>query len=253
MKEKILKRLESFEGHNGFWFKNMITGEEFGFNENDEFFAASVIKLPMFMYLSKLDAEGKISMDERIQPREEDRVPICGALTLFTDLPEVSIRTLCNLMISLSDNMATNILIDRLGVEEYQKGFKEMGLEGTVLRRKLYDEEASGKGLQNKIVPKEIGKLLEQMYRREFVNPKVSQEIEDVLCLQQIEHKICGRIRWDYRVAHKTGEDDLVSNDVGLVYGEQPFVVCFAGNETNIAEWEDFIRRTVEELVEYCR
>ena len=253
MKEKILKRLKAFEGHPGFWFKDMVTGEEYGFNENDEFFAASVIKLPILMYLSKLDAEGKISLDEKIQPREEDRVPICGALTLFMDLPEVSLRTLCNLMISISDNMATNLLIDRLGIEEYEKGFKEMGLNGTVLRRKLYDEEASAKGLQNKIVPREIGMLLEQIYNREFVNEKVSQDIEDILALQQIEHKICGRIRWDYRVAHKTGEDDRVSNDVGIVYGPHPFIVCYTGNDVNIAEWEDFIRRTTEEIVESCK
>ncbi len=252
MKEKILHKLNNQKGHVGFWFKNMITGEEWGFNENDEFLAASVIKLPMFMYLSKLNAEGRISMEEMIKPREEDRVPICGALTLFRKLPEVSIGTLCNLMISLSDNMAINLLIDRLGIEEYQKGFKEMGLEGTVLRRKLFDEEASAEGVQNTIVPGEMGMLLEQIYRREFVNPKVSEEIEDVLCLQQIEHKICGRIRWNYRVAHKTGEDDNISNDVGLVYGPQPFVVCFVGNDLPIVDWEDFIRRTVEELVVYC-
>ena len=252
LRNEILDGLRSQKGTVGFWFEDMVTGEELGYRENEQFPAASVIKLPMFMYLSKLDAEGKISMDEKIQTKPEDRVPICGALTLFTNEPECDIRTLCNLMISLSDNMATNILIDRLGIEEYARGFREMGLQGTVLERKLYDTAGEKKGLRNKIVPKEMGMLLKEIYERSFVNPRVSEDIENTLCLQQINHKICGGLSEYYRIAHKTGEDDYLSNDVGLIYAKEPFVVCYAGYDVDVYRWEDFIRRTTRDLVEEC-
>ena len=70
---------------------------------------------------------------------------------------------------------------------------------------------------RNYIVPSEIGMLFDHIYHRRFVNPMVSEEVEDILLLQQINHKIPGRIGEDtVPIAHKTGEDENLSNDVGL-------------------------------------
>ena len=104
-------------------------------------------------------------MDELLTVTAQDKVPICGALTLFTDDVTCDVRTLCRLMISISDNTATNRLIDYATVEGAARDFAEMGLEKTKLTRKLYDREASRKGLRNVICPKEIGALLEMLWR----------------------------------------------------------------------------------------
>lgn len=253
LREKILKGLSEQKGHVGFYFKNLVTGEELGYQENEAFLAASVIKLPIFMCISKWDAEAKASMDETLTVHEEDKLPICGALTLFTGEPTVDLRTLCNLMISLSDNSATNLLIKRFGIPAYEEEFKKLGLSGTKLNRLLFDAEAGAKGIENYIVPREMGMLLEQIYRRTFVSGKVSKEIEDTLLLQQINHKICGIIQEEVPVAHKTGEDEDLSNDVGLIYAKQPFIACFAGHDTDVPEFEDLIRRTSAELFAVCR
>lgn len=249
LRDSILNKLAAQKGHVGFYFKNLVTGEELGYHEDESFFAASVIKLPIFMCISKWDAEGTASMDEELKIRQEDKVPICGALTLFTGEPVADVRTLCNLMISISDNTATNKLITHYGISAYEEEFRRIGLKGTKLTRCLFDLDGSARGLENRIVPREIGALLEQIYLRTFVNPEVSKAIEDTLMLQQINHKICGAIYDDVPIAHKTGEDDDLTNDVGLIYAKQPFIVCYASHDTDVPVFEDFIRHTTADLL----
>lgn len=253
IKDEIMSGLAKQTGHAGFYFKDLVTGETIEYRSQEQYIAASVIKLPMFMALEKLDAEGVISLDDRITVTKADKVPICGALTLFTDDEiNVDLRTLCRLMITISDNTATNVLIRYLGVGKYAEQFAEMGLKDTILFRCLYNAVESNKGIQNLIVPAEMGMLLEQVYRRDFVSRAVSEEIEDTLLHQQINHKIPGYMAGKYEVAHKTGEDEALSNDVGIVYAKRPFVVCFAAHDTDVPEWEKFIRQTSLDLAEYC-
>lgn len=252
LKLSILDRMKQQTGHTGFYFKNLITGEELGYQETEQYLAASVIKLPIFMCISKWAGEGKCSMDEKIHVGQEDKLPICGALTLFTDELDVDIRTLCKLMISISDNAATNLLIRRFGIPAYAEEFRNIGLTDTKLNRLLFDAEGSAAGIENYIVPKEIGMLLEKIYRRTFVSEQVSKEIEEVLFLQQINHKICGIIGWQVPVAHKTGEDEDLTNDVGLIYARQPFVACYAGHGTSVPEFENLIRHVSAELLAAC-
>jgi len=190
-----------------------------------------------------------MSMEDRITVTADDKVPICGALTLFTHDVETDIRTLCRLMISLSDNTATNRLIDHLGIPEIQKGFCQMGLEKTVIRRKLYDRKASAAGLQNTISPREIASLLEALHHRSILSPALCREALDTLLLQQVDHKLNGKICGEVPIAHKTGEDDRLSNDVGIVYAKEPFVICFAGQDTDVYLWEDLMRRSTFDLL----
>lgn len=124
-----------------------------------------------------------------------------------------------------------------------------MGLEKTVLRRRLFDRSASLAGIQNTICPAEIGMLLEALYRNEFVSPEVCREVIDTMLLQQVDHKLNGKLSGQVDIAHKTGEDDELSNDVGIVYAPQPFVICFAGHDTDVYRWEDLMRRGTFDLV----
>ena len=193
-------------------------------------------------------ALGTWSMEDTLTVTEEDKVPICGALTLFTGPVEADLRTLCRLMISISDNTATNRLIRHCTIEGVSSGFRAMGLGKTVLRRRLFDSAASAAGIQNTICPKEMGMLLEKLYRNEFVSPEVCKEALDTLFLQQVDHKLNGKLCSRYPIAHKTGEDDDLSNDVGIVFAPQPFVICFAGHDTDVYRWEDLMRRAAYDL-----
>jgi len=239
----IASQMTSIPGHTGFYYKNLVTDCEYGVRENELFFAASVIKLPLFMHILREAQAGRMNMEEKLLVIDEDKVPICGALTLFTGPVEADVRTLCRLMISISDNTATNRLIRYASIEGAAEGFRAMGLEKTKLKRMMYDYKAAQAGLQNVICLREMGMLLEQLHHGTFVSPEVCKEALDVLLLQQVDHKLNGRICGAVPVAHKTGEDDGLSNDVGIVYAKQPFVICFAGHDTDVYEWEDLMRR----------
>ena len=246
--DAIRDAMNDLPGHTGFYYLNLVNGDEYGVREDEVFGAASVIKLPLYMHVMAECAAGRMSLDEQLTVTEADKVPICGALTLFTGDVTADVRTLCKLMISISDNTATNKLIEHSTILGVQAGLRAMGLEKTQLTRKLFDRNASLKGLRNIICPKEIGHLLAMLYRGEFVNRDVCQEIIDTLLLQQVDHKLNGKICGEVAIAHKTGEDDQLSNDVGIVYANEPFVICFAGHDTDVYRWEDLMRRSTYNL-----
>lgn len=242
---QIAQEMQSIPGHTGFYYENLATGRTFSVRGDEAFGAASVIKLPIFLWILKEAAAGRIDMDEVLTVTEADKVPICGALTLFTGDVPLDVRTLCRLMISLSDNTATNKLIRRCGIENLQRGFAEMGMTVTQLRRELFDRVASARGVHNSICPMEMGMLLKQVHEGAF-----GEEAKEVLGLQQINHKLDGKLCGRVDILHKTGEDDELSNDVGVVYAKEPFVICFAGHDTDVYRWEDLIRRAAFALVE---
>ena len=90
--------------------------------------------------------------------------------------------------------------------------------------------------------------LLEQLHRGTFVNEEVSRYALNILLLQQINHKMKGKLAGKAKVAHKTGEDYMLSNDVGIVYAPQPFVLCFTGHDTEVYPFEDLMRRATDAL-----
>lgn len=251
--ESIRAQMDEISGHTGFYYKNLTTGMEYGVRAQEAFLAASVIKLPLYLHILRRAEQGTLDMAQTITVTDEDKVPICGALTLFTGNVTADIRTLCRLMISISDNTATNVLIRLCGINEINEAFRAMGLEKTVLRRRLFDRAASLAGIQNTICPREIGMLLEQLYRNEFGNEKTCTEAIETMNLQQVDHKLNGKLCGSVRIAHKTGEDDDLSNDVGIVFAKQPFIICFAGHDTDVYRWEDLMRRGTYELVEAQR
>ena len=236
------KELAALPGRIGLYYHNLATGEEWGRLREERFESASVIKLPVFAAIERMAAAGEADMDERLVCREADKLPSCGALRYFSGEPELDIRTLCRLMIALSDNSATNLLLRRFGLERLNREFAAMGLEQSRLERLLFDAEASARGLENRVTPREMGWLLEQIARRRFVSEQVSEEIESVLRCQQIKHKIPGYRPKSVAVAHKTGEDAGITNDVGIVFAPRPFVLCFLANKTEVPAAERCIR-----------
>jgi beta-lactamase class A len=243
----IKKEMDTLPGHLGLYYKNLVTGEEFSLGADETYFAASVIKLPLFLHVLRECEAGRISLDDILVTEESDKVPSCGALNMFTGAVTCDVRTLCRLMICISDNTATNRLIRHCGFEEIERGFVAMGLEKTKIRRYLFDAESAAKGIRNTISPKELGLLFERLYCGEFVSREVSDYALDVLLDQQIGHKLCGKLE-DVAVAHKTGEDSGLSNDLGIVYADKPFVICFTGHQTDVYPWEDLMRRAAYDL-----
>ncbi len=246
--EAIRAEMSELPGHLGFYYKNLVTGKEYGVGENEIYSAASVIKFPLFLQILQMDAKGMLSLDEVITTEESDKVPSCGALNMFTGPVTCDIRTLCRLMICISDNTATNRLIRHLSLPEVERGFTKMGLEKTRIRRLLFDRQAASKGIQNTICPREIAMLFEKLYNGQIVDREIDDYALQILAEQQIGHKLNGKLCEVVPISHKTGEDEGLSNDVGIVFAPQPFIVCFTGHDTDVYRWEDLMRRGAYEL-----
>ena len=242
LRDKLKALMEQVPGRVGFYYKDLTSGETIAYNENDSFLAASVIKIPILIEVLRQIEEGKMKKDDLVEVKREDKVPSCGALTYMHDGLRVTIEDLYTLMIIHSDNTATNMLIRMAGIENINNTLRKLGCTTSTLNRLLFDMEAKREGKENYITPYEIGHLLERVHKKEVISKSISQEIEDVLIMQRLKHKIPYLLPKDVVVGHKTGEDQGITHDVGIIYGRNPFIFCFASNETNVVKAENALR-----------
>ena len=242
MDEYVKRQLSSGPGHIGFYYKNLVTGETDGSRQTELFQAASVIKLPILAAILLEEREHPGVLQERLLVRDGDKVPGCGALQHISGTQAYDIESLCKLMITISDNTATNVLIRRFGIEFLNERFRVLGLQETKIFRFLFDTEAARQGKENLCQPKEIGSLLEEIYHRRCVSANASERMRAMLSQQQINHKIPSLLPPTVRVEHKTGEDEGITNDVGILYGREPCVLVFVSNETDVPAFEQVIR-----------
>ncbi|MCI6012908.1 MAG: class A beta-lactamase-related serine hydrolase, partial [Firmicutes bacterium] len=106
------------------------------------------------------------------------------------------------------------------------------------------------RGINNYFVPEEIGMLLKKMYDRTLIDRESSEWLENILRQQQINHKMGGFLPMDFPMAHKTGDEEDKAHDVGIVFAEKPFILCYAYVGGKMQVYEDFIRRTTRTLAE---
>lgn len=246
MKEIVTEMMKELKGNIGVYYKDLTTGESFGIRADEKYLAASVIKLMVLLEAFKQESQGKISFDQFIEIKEKDKLPSCGSLTYMHDGLKVTIMDLCVLMIIQSDNTATNIMIKLLGMDSINSTIRELGFEKTKLNRLLFDSEEQKKGKENYISPLEMGTFLEKLYNGELISKKASMAMLDIMKTQQLNHKIPYYIPKGVKIAHKTGEDDGITNDVALVFSERPFIICFAAYGTNAQMTEDFYRKAAK-------
>lgn len=240
--QTIIERLEKFEGNVGFYYKNLQTQEIISYHEDMAFQAASVIKIPVMIELFRRFEEGSLKKEDLVPINPEDKLPPCGALTFLHNGIQVTLLDICTLMIVYSDNTATNILIRLLGIDQINQTLKELNCEVTRLNRFLFDEESSAKGIQNYISPIEISHLLELMYQRVLISPAASDEMLSILKNQQINSKLPFFITDSTKIAHKTGEDDGITHDVGIVFTKKPYIIAFCSEHVLVPKFERFIQ-----------
>lgn len=253
MRDSIVKKLEGLPGRVSFLYENLATGDKASYKEDEPMMAASVIKL--FVMAAAFDRieKGLLDRSEMIGVRREECVPSCGALTYLHDGILVTVMDLITLMIIFSDNTATNLLIDLLGMEQINGFIKDQGFKKTLLQRKMYDLELSSRGIQNYITAGETGRLLKMMYEGKLVSGQASGKMIGILKNQQLCSKIpfyLQALPEEPEIAHKTGEDRGITHDVGIIYGKEPFLICFCGNETDTPAFERVMAEVSLELYE---
>ena len=239
--DKIEKKLKEAPGSVSFYYKSLTDGQEMAYRGDEKMYAASVIKTYIMAAAFAGMESGELDPNRVIEVKKADCVPSCGAVAYMHEGLQVTLMDLIVLMIILSDNTATNIVIDLLGMETINRQIKALGYEDPWLRRKMYDWEKARKGIQNLITARGVGRLLTDLYEGKTVSREASDRMIAILKDQQYDSKMPFYLRaLDDApvVAHKTGEDTGITHDVGIVYAEKPFVVCFCGNDTDTPAFE---------------
>jgi len=237
----VLDLFEGLEGKISFYYKNLATGEELCLNPDEELVPASVMKLFILTEAFHRFEEGSLRRDELVTIPREKCYPSCGAINYLHDDFSLTVHDLCVLMIILSDNTATNCLIDMLGIDRINKRINSLGLKSSCIRRKLFDSERAALGIENSASARDCGRWLEMAYRGEIVSKSASAEMLQILKNQRLNGKIpfyIHALENACPIAHKTGEDKGITHDVGIVFADKPFVVCFMGCETEVPRLE---------------
>ncbi len=186
--------------------------------------AASVIKLPLLMTLYADAADGRLSLEERIAIGE--RVDGSGVLRDLRDVDALSARDLAALAVTVSDNTATNRLIERVGPERVTERLIEWGCISTRLRRRMYDMEARARGLENLMTPRETASLLLRVLRAARGGDGAMDGVLRLLERNTNTLRLGRYLPDGVTLAHKDGWIEMVDNDAGVITAQRPIVVA---------------------------
>lgn len=209
----------------GAYVVDLTTGTRAECAGSTQFVSASMIKLIIAEAFLNACDEGSFALDDTYVLRAEDIVGGTGYLAGRGVGASVTYRELVHAMISASDNTATNVLIDAIGMDAVNARAKALGLVCTQLNRKMMDLEAQAAGTENYTCAADIAALLELVYNDEFVSKEASAVMREALEAQTDVDGIRAGLPADVVFAHKTGTLATVRHDGGIVEGERPFVI----------------------------
>jgi beta-lactamase class A len=206
-------------------------------NEHMVFHAASTMKVPVMVELYRQAAAGTLSLDNRIPIVNSFKSVVDGSpytLSVGDDSDgdiykaigsERSYRELCEVMITASSNLATNVLIDRLGAERVAATMAAYGAQEMVVRRGVEDNKAFDAGLNNTATAHGFFTILMAIARSQAVSPQASAEMIEVLKRQKFRSGIPAGLPPGTPVGHKTGTITKIHHDGGIVFAPRPYVL----------------------------
>jgi beta-lactamase class A len=204
---------------------------------DEPFHAASTMKVPVLIELYHQAHEGGLRLADTLVVRNEFHSLVDGSSYALdpgddseADLYRAagSTRTLAelsDLMITVSSNLATNLLIERLGVDNIQRGVRAYGAGGMKVLRGVEDAKAFQQGLNNTTTARALARLMDAIARGRAVDAASSQAMRAVLERQTFNDGIPAGLPAGTRVAHKTGEITRIQHDAAIVYAPRPFVL----------------------------
>jgi beta-lactamase class A len=233
----IQKRIQKSRADVAVAYRTLDGKSEWYRQENEVFHAASTMKIPVMIELFHQAREGKLTLDETLQIKNEFHSLVDGSVFTLdpkddseADLYKAvgqtrSLRQLCELMITVSSNFATNLLIDKLGVENIRATVHALHADGMNVLRGVEDNKAYAKGMNNTTTARALQVLLEAIANGQAVDAQASREMREILERQKFKEGIPAGLPPGMRVAHKTGDLTKIHHDAGIVYAQRPFVL----------------------------
>jgi len=217
----------NLDGVLGLAILDLTSRQKFLLHADDVFPQASSIKIAVLAELYRQAQQGRLRLADSYTVQASDLVPdsdIMGGLT--PGVTRITNRDLATMMVAVSDNSATNVLIDRVGMENVNALMDSLGLSHTRLRRKMMDVKAAGEGRENISTSREMMTLLEAIYQGKVLNKEMTDDFLKMLSTHK-ESFIPRDLPDDVRIANKPGELEAVRNDSGIVFAKnRPYVIC---------------------------
>ncbi|MDQ3942275.1 MAG: class A beta-lactamase-related serine hydrolase, partial [Actinomycetota bacterium] len=226
--EKVQQEIEEYEGVAGVYVRDLEGGYGYGVRPDEVFFSASVIKVPIMVAVFRKIDEGELSLHDRVVTKPEDWAAGAGWLQWESAGVDHTVEDYLLVMMTQSDNVATNLLTRLVGGPEYvNKVSKSMGANNTVLYQKVTSERAAVLSLDNRTTPRDMVTMLEQIYTGEAASPESSLEMIDIMRQNNLESWLKEGLPEDTEAANKAGWLYRVYNEVAIVWHEdRPYVVA---------------------------
>ncbi len=213
----LLNAIEQMPFRIGIASQDLLTENRFYFNPNKVFPQASAIKIPILWQLETEASEGKLSLDERLPIDPTNGAGGCGILQHFCKGgSHLSLADLAMLMITLSDNVATNLLIDRISIAAINKPLIRIGLKETRLRRHMMDFDAQNSGIENTSTPAESLQLMCMLYQLSAKQDPIANKVLKMLRLKK-ESPLADALPASAIVANKPGMLDGLRTEWAIV------------------------------------
>ena len=216
----------------GFMAIDLTSGESIGINEEITFTQASAIKIPILMEVYKQAHEKKFALTDLRPLLPSNTVAGSGILNVMVDPVNLSIRNLCVLMIGLSDNSATNTLIELVGMKNVTNTMNSLGFSNTRLQRRMIDQSASLRNEENISTPAEAVGIMKLLFDGKFIDKSTSDQILSILQKNPIENsKLAVSLPENVKLAFKPGGMGGVSTEWAIVYlSNRPYALAIMEN-----------------------
>jgi len=247
LEERILPIAKAHKGKIAVVVKSLMSDESYALSESDVMPTASLIKLPIMIETFRLAEEGKVKLDQVIALKKEDQVPGAGVLTdSFTPGATLTLLDAVRLMMTVSDNTATNLVLDAITIPATNATMKSLGFPETRINSKVYkggattvDPDRSKKYGLGSTTANEMAGILELLVGGKVVAPKACEEMLAIMKKNQ-DSELCLRYLPSGTVfAHKTGAVSAARTDAGIVYlkGKPAFILVVLTNDNEDKRW----------------
>ncbi|WP_020596912.1 serine hydrolase [Spirosoma panaciterrae] len=230
LRQQIEQELARHPGVFAVAFKDLTTGQELLIREKERFHAASTMKTPVMIEVYRQQAQHKLALTDSILVKNEFKSIVDGSpfsLPIRVDDDTVTYkqlgtkRTLASLvydMITVSSNLATNLIIEKVDARKVTQTMRELGAKDIEVWRGVEDAKAFAKGLNNTTTAYDLMVIYEKLAQGKVVSPEASQAMIGILLEQKFNESIPAKLPKDVKVAHKTGSITGVRHDSGIVY-----------------------------------
>jgi D-alanyl-D-alanine carboxypeptidase (penicillin-binding protein 5/6) len=242
----ILPLVKAHQGQVAVAVKHLKTGESFAHRDDEPMPTACLIKFPVMIEAYRQAHDRKVNLDQQVRLCDEDKVPGSGILrTHFSQGATFSVRDAIRLMIAFSDNTATNLVLDQIGLAATGETMQAWNFPNTRIHAKVFRADTSIAPDRSKkfglgsTTAAEMVRLLERLERKDVVSEKASEEMLGHLLVCEDKDKFPKRLPSGTKIAHKTGSVSAVRTDAGIIYAAGgPIAMCVLTAENKDQSWE---------------